>query len=149
MRQFHYFLLVGGVVLDQITKYLSVKYLSFFTPVSILPPFLNFQLVYNKGAAYGIFEDKRLFLLGVSLFVLILTVGCKKFIIASEWSRLGLIFLWMGTIGNFIDRLVLGYVIDFINIGIIPVFNIADIAINCAVGCFILEVFLVNEKSKA
>ena len=53
----------------------------------------------------------------------------------------------IGTLGNLIDRIRLGYVIDFINIHIIPVFNIADICINLAVACFLYDMFFNNKKN--
>jgi signal peptidase II len=137
-----------GVLIDQITKHIAQSSLSFFKGVPIIPNILNFQLVHNYGAAYGILQNQRLFLLLVSAAVVIFCFIFAKKIITSWAALYGLLFLLIGTIGNFIDRVLFGYVIDFIDIGIFPVFNIADICINIGIGFFILDMFIQNNDSK-
>lgn len=131
-----------GVSIDQLTKLAAQKYLSFYSAIEVIPQTLFFQLVHNYGAAYGIFQHQRLFLLIVSGCVIIGSLFFRKKIAPTSLSSFGLQMLLIGAIGNFIDRLLLGYVVDFINIQIIPVFNIADIAINIGVLCFIGDIFI-------
>ena len=138
-----------GVILDQWTKYWAVSTLSFWSSNVIIPPILKFQLVYNYGAAYGILQNQRLFLLAVSGIVVVIAAFFYRLIVSTAWSKWGLVFIMIGTIGNSLDRLLLGYVVDFIDITIIPVFNIADISINIGVICFIIEMISISRKNKS
>lgn len=135
------------VFLDQSTKWLAQTKLLFFQSVTIIPKVFTFDLVHNYGAAYGILQNQRLFLLSVTAIVIFGGIFFSKTIIQSKWSHYGLIFLLSGAIGNGIDRLFLGYVIDFINIKIFPVFNFADIFIDIAVGCFIMDIIVNGKKT--
>lgn len=135
-----------GVLIDQLTKHLADRFLGYYVPWTIIPGFLDFQLVHNYGAAYGIFEHQRLFLAIISA-----TVFCVCFLFRYEigntrLARIGLCFLLMGTFGNLIDRVHLGYIVDFINIHIFPVFNIADILINAGIVCFLIDLIHYRDE---
>ena len=135
---------VIGISLDQGSKYLAQKSLSYFIPKIIIPNGLSFQLVHNYGAAYGVLQGQRWLLLTMSFLVLLGCLIFRRQLTTSPYSKLGLLFLVIGTVGNFTDRLFRGYVIDFINIHVLPVFNVADMCIDFGVFLFILEVFLVK-----
>lgn len=142
---------MAGVLLvafDQLTKWGASKNFSFYVGIDVVPHLLSFQLVHNYGAAYGIFEHQRLFLISMSVIVLLGTAWFWRWIAVSSWSKWGTTFFVAGAVGNLIDRLVYGYVIDFINIHIIPVFNIADMCINIGIGCFIVEYFVSRRVSR-
>ena len=129
-----------GVGFDQWTKKIAVLQLSFYESYPVLFNMVKFHLVYNAGAAYGIFQNQRWFLVGVGIVMMISAVIFRRTLIQSVWSHVGLMGIVIGTIGNTIDRIRLGYVVDFIDITIIPVFNIADMCITLGVGCFIIEI---------
>ncbi len=131
---------------DQISKWIASQYLTFLYPVSIIPSKVSFILVHNYGAAYGILQHQRFLLLAVSMGVILGCLFFSKTIIQSKWSKWGLIFLLSGALGNMTDRLIFGYVIDFVDIRIFPVFNVADVLIDCAVGCFLWEMFVDRKK---
>lgn len=139
-------LVITGLFLDQVTKVLAQKYLHFFTETTIIKPLLSLQLVYNFGAAYGILQHKKTLLLLISFLVILILIIFKKHLSINRFSRLATACLWIGTLGNLIDRIRLGYVIDFINIHIIPVFNIADIAINLAVLFFVIDAIFEHKN---
>ncbi len=142
-------ILGGGIVLvDQWTKWLASRFLSFYSGVGVIPNVLDFQLVYNYGAAYGIFQNQRIALIGVSIAVLIACWVFRHMIITSRWSMVGVVILVGGAIGNLMDRVVHGFVIDFINIHIIPVFNVADMCINLGIGCFIVEYIIFRRAAR-
>ena len=132
---------------DQLAKFYAVKFLSFYKGLTIIPHVLYFQLVHNYGAAYGIFQNQRLFLLIVGSLVILSCFCFAKKIIQSYWSRYALIFLLGGALGNVVDRFRLGYVVDFIDIRIFPVFNLADMMINVAVICFLIEMFFYDVQN--
>ena len=137
------------VVLDQVTKHLAVKYLKFSANYIILDNFFQFNYVENYGAAFGILKGKKTFFIIMTLIVLI---GIISFMIKNYYSinkllRIGISMLLGGAIGNFIDRIRLGYVVDFISFKLIgrydfPVFNIADIAIVIGTGLILILVLL-------
>lgn len=137
----HYLLIAAVVLADQLTKNWAATTLKFLEETVIIPKLLSFQLVFNYGAAYGIFQHQRVFLLSITVFIIALGLLFAKHIVQSKWSLIGLALIMAGALGNFIDRASLGYVIDFIYIHIIPNFNIADMSINAGVSCFIIEYF--------
>ena len=86
-------------------------------------------------------------MIGVSVFVLIISLWGHRYLAKTSWSKWGLSILLAGTLGNLIDRILLGHVVDYINIYIFPVFNLADICIDIGVGLFIIEMILERKKS--
>ena len=132
-------------LLDQLTKYLMFYNFKFF----INKDFLLFRLdfVKNYGAAFNIFSGSRIFLSFISiifsifLIYLILRQNTSRSLDLYSYS-----FILGGTIGNGIDRIINGYVIDFINLNIInfPVFNIADISINIGFTFLLYNIFRNN-----
>ena len=133
------------IIIDQYTKYLI-----FYNHKNIInKDFLLFRLdfVKNYGAAFNIFSGSRIFLSFISiifsilLIYLIIRKNTVNLIDLYSYS-----FILGGTIGNGIDRILRGYVIDFINLNIInfPVFNIADISINIGFIFLLYNIFKNN-----
>ena len=134
------------VLIDQFTKYLMFYNKKLF----INKDFLLFKLdfVKNYGAAFNIFSGSRIFLSLISIIfsILLIYLILKK----NNLNTLDLysyMFILGGTIGNGIDRIYRGFVVDFINLNIInfPVFNIADISINIGF-IFLLYNIFKNKK---
>jgi len=133
------------VLIDQLTKYLMFYNKKLF----INKDFLLFKLdfVKNYGAAFNIFSGSRIFLSLISIFFSLLII----YLIFRK-NTLDLIdlysysFILGGTIGNGLDRIYKGFVIDFINLNIInfPVFNIADISINIGFIFLLYKIFKNN-----
>ena len=123
--------------LDQISKYFISLNLEYLLNKNIFILSLNY--LKNYGAAFNIFEGNRIFLSSISIvssLILIYFIFVKERL--NPLDRYGLSFILAGSLGNGIDRMIKGYVIDFINLNLFnfPIFNIADIAIN--IGCIIL-----------
>ena len=133
------------VLLDQVSKFLMLSILGFERSKNIIPNLLNFTLVKNKGAAFSLFSNATNTLTIISILsTLILIIIILKFPPKSFWNFIGLTYLLGGTVGNGIDRLFKGYVLDFFELIPInfPIFNIADIFISIGVLCLILvEIF--------
>ena len=133
------------VLIDQTTKYLMFFYYKIF----INKDFILFRLdfVKNYGAAFNIFSGSRIFLSVISIIfsILLIFLILRKNTI-NLLKILSYSFILGGTIGNGIDRIFNGYVIDFINLNIIdfPVFNIADISINIGFIILIYNIFKYN-----
>ena len=133
------------ILIDQFTKYLMLHNNKLF----INKDFLLFKLdfVKNYGAAFNIFDGSRIFLSLISIFfsILIIYLILNKNTLNS-FELYSYSFILGGTIGNGIDRILKGYVIDFINLNTInfPVFNIADISINIGFIFLLYKIFKKN-----
>ena len=139
------------ILLDQVSKFLVLSILGFERSKIIIPYFLNFTLVKNKGAAFSLFSNSTNILTIISILTSILLINIiLKVPPKSYWNLIGLAYLLGGTVGNGIDRLFRGYVLDFLEIVPIdfPIFNIADISINIAIICFIVDIIKTTDKSK-
>ncbi|MCX5699344.1 MAG: signal peptidase II [Candidatus Omnitrophica bacterium] len=125
------FIIVSSVILlDQITKFLALRFLQLNNPVPLIKNFLNLTLVYNRGAAFGLFQNQLLLFVLVSLFAIGFILYNLK--TNSIILKLCLSLILGGAVGNLIDRLRFGFVIDFLDLRIWPVFNIADSVITLA-----------------
>ena len=136
------------ILIDQISKFLVLKIIGFDSSKNIIPNILNFTIVKNKGAAFSLFSNSTTFLTILSVFAsFLLIIFILKSPPRSYWNSLGLAYLLGGTIGNGIDRLFKGYVIDFFEVLPInfAIFNVADISINISIIFFLIDMF-VNKK---
>jgi len=133
------------ILIDQFTKYLMFYNHKIF----INKNFLLFRLdfVKNYGAAFNIFSGSRIFLSLISIFfsILLIYLIFRKNTLNS-FELYSYSFILGGTIGNGIDRIYKGFVVDFINLNIInfPVFNIADISINIGFIFLLYNIFKNN-----
>ena len=142
----YFFLLsIFIVLIDQFTKYL----MSYNNKLFINKDFLLFKLdfVKNYGAAFNIFSGSRIFLSFISIIfsILLIYLIFRKNTLNS-FDLYAYSFILGGTIGNGIDRIYKGFVVDFINLNIInfPVFNIADISINVGFIFLLYNIFKKN-----
>jgi len=133
------------VAADQFTKYLTVANIPLFGHVDFLPGFLGLTYVQNTGAAFSLFSGMQWLFM---LVFLVLTVALiweykKKAMPFTTLERWLLAAIYGGGLGNMIDRVRLGYVVDMIQTEFMdfPIFNVADCFITC--GCILLMVHLV------
>ncbi len=124
------------VILDQVTKYAAIKHLKYQKPIVIIEDFLQFNYVENRGAAFGILQGRRVLFLIITITVVLLISFylVKYYNQMNTITRVSFAMLIGGAIGNLIDRIRFGYVVDFISVKLInrydfPVFNIADISV--------------------
>jgi signal peptidase II len=148
--QFLFFSLFAAliVIADQITKYLTVTLIPLFGRVDFIPGLLSFTYVQNTGAAWSMFEGMQWMF---ALIFLVLTAAVlyeyfKSPLPFSTFERWCIAAIYGGGLGNMIDRVRLGYVIDMIKTDfmVFPVFNVADCFITC--GCFamIFSLLFIN-----
>jgi len=142
------------IILDQITKAAATANLTMFDPVAVMPMF-NFTLMHNEGAAFSFLSDaggwQRWFFTGLATIVSIaIIIWIKKLAAHEKAMAISLSFILGGAIGNLIDRVRFGYVVDFIDVyydeSHWPAFNIADSAI--CVGAAIMIIFSFREEKK-
>ena len=135
------------IVLDQFTKYLAETLLVMHQPVAVLPSF-NLMLTYNTGAAFSFLADaggwQRWFFLVLGTVISAgLLVWLYRLKPSEKWLALALALILGGALGNMIDRVWLGQVIDFIQLyyerWYWPAFNIADSAISVGAVLLVLD----------
>ena len=146
MHFLYYFLFSAGIVLaDQVTKYLTVAHIPLYADVPFIPGLLQLTYVRNTGAAFSSFEGQQwLFALVFAVFTGgILYEYFKKPMPFTKLERWCIAAIYAGGLGNMIDRVRLGYVVDMIETTFIefPVFNVADCFITC--GCILLMAHLI------
>ena len=145
-------IMLGSVLADQVSKLLIVKFLDPETPFVIWKGILRFTYVENEGAAFGMFADHRWIFMVLSTVAIVgLLIYLWKWPPDSKWACVSIALIAGGGVGNMIDRVRLGYVVDFIDFYPFPelwswVFNIADACV--CVGGAILFVWCILEIIK-
>jgi len=148
-----YGIVIVIVVLDQITKIWADSTLSMYEQIPITG-FFNITKAYNYGAAFSFLDNaggwQRWFFTAISLIVsIVLSVWLYRISRIEKWLSLSIALILGGAVGNLIDRVWYGYVVDFIqvywNTSYFPSFNIADAAITC--GTIILLILTLFEKN--
>jgi signal peptidase II len=119
------------VFADQITKFFINSGINLGQSIPLINNIIHITLVHNRGAGFGILQGQRVFFIIFSIVILGAIIYSWKKIPKNAGIPLGLIL--GGIVGNLIDRVVLGYVIDFIDFRIWPVFNVADSAVTIGV----------------
>lgn len=147
---------IALIFLDQLSKWLAVIFLEGQPSFYLIPNILRLSYVENRGAAFGMLADNRwIFLILSALAILCILVFILYTKPQSRLERAGLALIFAGGIGNMIDRIILGYVIDFIDFCAFPnlwrwVFNIADSCVCIGVGLLLIYVLrLTVEEYRA
>ncbi|PLX82460.1 MAG: signal peptidase II [Desulfuromonas sp.] len=144
---------VAVLVFDQVTKLWVVGSFRLYESIPLIENFLAFTYVRNKGAAFGILSDSSWripFFIGIGLVaVVVILVFYHKTAMDHRFTRFGLALILPGAVGNLIDRIRMGEVIDFIDAHWYqyhwPAFNVADSAITIGVGCLLLASLFLPE----
>lgn len=145
------FVTLAVLILDQFTKAYIVKTMSVGDSYSVIPGFLNITSHRNTGAAWGILSGKMGFFFLVTIIVLgLLTYFYVKEARGHFWMQMAISLLFAGALGNFIDRMKNGEVVDFIDTYIFgydfPIFNVADSSLT--VGVILILVLLLFDSKK-
>ena len=147
------------LIIDQWTKWLAETKLTFQEPVSVIEPILNWTLAYNYGAAFSFLADaggwQKWFFSGLALLMsLFLITYLLKAPRQAKLLSLGLALVLGGAVGNLIDRLLHGHVIDFIHVHYAdawhyPIFNIADMGISVGVVLIVIDMLFLEKKRQS
>ncbi len=138
------------LIVDQISKILVVKFLD-LNSVTVIKNFFYLTYTNNAGAAFSILTDKRIFLVLVGIIIIILLIYyLKKHQIKNTINKIAFALVIGGSLGNLIDRIIRGSVVDFIDIKIFsynfPIFNLADTFIT--IGVLLLLININKEETK-
>ncbi|KKY02422.1 lipoprotein signal peptidase [Paraclostridium benzoelyticum] len=145
-----YILIILGLIgLDQISKFLAVKYLVNIGSIPIIKDIFHLTYVENRGAAFGMFQNNQM------VFVVVALIACifgLYYLYKKQLNLLGksaIILIIAGAIGNLIDRVKLGFVVDYFDFRIVwnYVFNVADVFV--VIGTILLCIYIIffeNDK---
>jgi signal peptidase II len=134
--------------LDQLAKFVIVRNLSLNQSIPVIPGIFHLTLVHNKGAAFGLLKGQLSLFIFTSVLAVFLIVFTLKDNKQARSNRAALALILAGALGNLVDRLFYGHVIDFLDFRVWPVFNVADSAIT--VGAILLGWFILkNPKQNA
>ncbi|MVO99347.1 signal peptidase II [Paenibacillus lutrae] len=152
----YYIIALIVFLLDQATKWLIVKNLALGETISVIGEFFQITSHRNRGAAFSILQNQRWFLIAMTL---VIVVGILFYLNRTRktdqrWLSMGLALVLGGAIGNFLDRLLFGEVVDFLMFHFefinytYPIFNIADSAIVIGVICIFIDSIIAWKKEK-
>lgn len=150
MNLLYGFIFLSSIISDQLTKLWAVNVLKDGSSIKIIGNFLRFTYAENKGAAFSILQNQRwFFVIITTVMLIVLAYIFFKTKNLNKLSKLSIVMISGGAIGNFIDRLMLGYVIDFIDVRFgnfynFPIFNIADSFVVC--GTILMMILILFNK---
>lgn len=142
---------IPSLAIDIITKKMIQMHIPIGGEISIIDGFFNLRHDRNTGAAFGILSDQRVLLVLITIAALIFILVYSFRFSHSRWMQISLGFLLGGAVGNFIDRIYLGEVVDFLQFGIEskrlywPTFNVADISVCIGAGMLIVYLFRIQK----
>lgn len=139
-------IIILGLILDRVSKVYAINN---FIENPIEGPLINLTYLENRGAAFGILQDKRLFFLLITIAIVcyLLYYFYKSYKANPTILNVSLSMIIAGALGNFYDRLINGYVVDFIEFSFFnfPVFNIADIFVTLGCALMIIYIIFIHE----
>lgn len=137
------------LIIDQLSKILIIKYIDINHSMELIKNFFYLTYTHNEGAAFSILTGQRLFLILIAVIILIILFNyLKKNKVEGKIDRLAFSLIIGGSLGNLFDRIVRGYVVDFLDFKIFgynfPVFNLADTFI--VIGVLLLLITLTRKE---
>jgi signal peptidase II len=140
---YYFFIIIAVVILDQIIKNLTVNSMMLYESIPVIQDVFHITYIHNTGAAFSIMAGQISLLILVPLIMIIaalvfMVVMRKK---GRPLMMTSVALIAGGGIGNLIDRIALGYVVDYLDFRVFPIFNLADIAV--CVGCGLLVVYVL------
>lgn len=131
------------LMIDLLVKIIVINFMKLYDTIRIIPSFFNITYVRNTGAAFSILEDSRIFFIVITFVALIVIYLLLKDKVLNKYQTFLYSMLIGGIAGNLVDRIIYGYVIDYLSFNIFsysfPVFNIADSFIVISVVLLILN----------
>ena len=147
MKAKHIVLMAAVLLLDQLSKWGVQASMQIDESIHVIPGFFRITYLHNTGAAWSMLEGKMVFFYLISIaFLICMLIFYRSTDSSDRLTRIGVVLMMAGTLGNFIDRLAFQYVRDFLDFIILgydfPVFNVADIFICAGFGLIVLSMVL-------
>ena len=145
----YYMIIAAILVLDQIVKKIVTAFMALHESIPVISQTFHITYIQNRGAAFSLMEGSRVFLilLPACLILAAMVYMIKHRKTAHRLLLTALTFIIGGGLGNMIDRAYFGYVVDYLDFRVFPVFNIADIFV--CLGCGLLVIYIIFIDGKA
>lgn len=140
------------ILLDQAVKYWAAGTLAQVGTIPLLDGVFHLTYIENRGAAFSILQNQRWFFLVITPIILaVVLYALKKGLIRTRLGRCAMYLITAGALGNLIDRIFRGFVVDLFDFRLIhfPVFNVADIYVVCGVALFFFYILFQHDKAEA
>jgi signal peptidase II len=135
------------VVMDQVSKMLVMNSMHLNQSIPVIPNVLHITYIHNFGGAFGILAHRTgIFVFVAVVVVILLSVFSRQIPQEEGLLRMALALQLGGAVGNLIDRLRFGFVVDFLDIRVWPIFNVADMAIVAGIGLLLLDLVLSGRE---
>ena len=154
-------IILGGIGIDQLTKILVSSNMEVYESIPVIPKVFDITYIHNKGAAFGMLANHRwVFMVVSTIAIIAMSVYLFRFCKEGMFFKVGLALVISGGIGNMIDRIFLGYVVDMIEATFIEtlfgwsfaIFNVADSFVCVGAGivifCLIRDIIKESKKEK-
>ena len=142
-------LAVVVVIMDQLSKFYIQTHMVIGMSIPVWQDIFHITYILNPGAAFGLFEHQTVFFVMIAASMVIATIYFyPKIPTQYKLLRFGTGLMVGGAMGNVIDRIKTGYVVDFFDFRIWPIFNIADAGIVCGVGCIIFTILYLYKEDE-
>ncbi|WP_312653570.1 signal peptidase II [Aminipila sp.] len=147
----YYIIIIVAVMLDQVVKYIIRSNMDLYQSIPIIGGIFHITYIQNTGAAFSMFSGHTGIL---ALITVIITIGILVYLFRlrkdGHWAlMLSLSLIVAGGLGNIVDRLSLKYVVDFLDLRVWPIFNLADVYVCCGCGLLVVYVFFIESKLNA
>lgn len=147
----YYIIIIVAVLLDQIVKYMIRTNMDLYESIPVIDGVFHITYIQNTGAAFSMFSGHTGLL---ALITVIITIGILVYLFKlrkdGHWGlMLSLCLIVAGGLGNIVDRVSLKYVVDFLDLRIWPIFNLADVYVCCGCGLLVIYVFFIEPKLNA
>jgi len=139
------------IILDQYSKYIISTHMEMYESFNFIKYILNITYLTNTGAAFGVLKDHRWIFIILSVVAIIIMAAMLVYFIKKKnffWLQIALALMISGGIGNMIDRIYHGYVVDFLEFDFVnfAIFNIADSCVT--IGCVICIIFIIVKRNE-
>ena len=138
------------LAIDQLSKYIILKNLHPGESLPVIKDIFHISLIFNKGFAFGLFSRQSTVFIWVVyvavIFIIFITALHRNILLREKNTRFFLSLVLAGAIGNLIDRIRFGAVVDFLDFRVWPVFNMADAAITIGISLLLLQMLKARQK---
>lgn len=135
------------VVIDQLSKFYIQTHMVLGMSIPVIQNVFHITYILNAGAAFGLFENQTAFFVIIAVCMVVAAIYFYPRIPKQyRLLRFGTGLIVGGAMGNVIDRIKTGYVVDFFDFRIWPIFNIADVGIVCGVSCIIYTIIYLYKE---
>ncbi len=142
-------LLMLVLAADRVSKLIVTEYMRLGESIEFLGEYFHWTYILNEGAAFGLLQGGRWIFIALALIIVVMGYYFRKDILQQDWlTQCGVACFIAGTIGNLIDRALFGAVIDFIDLRVWPIFNVADIGVCLGVALLLWSILWQNQQEK-